>query len=115
MTPLVCLLHIIDCDKMSSMEYVYEGMYTVRLSIKKTIQALYTYHKNNFRMNNYTKTFMQQLIDWIYVSKKSDFNEGVMDVIKQKVLKGKHKTMHKLKLFYDQLESFGRELAYFSR
>ena len=37
-----------------------------------------------------------------------------MDVIKQKVLKGKHKTMHKLKLFYDQLESFGRELAYFS-
>ena len=37
-----------------------------------------------------------------------------MNAIKQKVLKGKHKTMHKLKLFCDQLESFGRELAYFS-
>lgn len=57
---------------------------------------------------------MQQLIGWIYVSKKLDFNEGVMNAIKQKVLKGKHKTMHKLKLFCDQLESFGRELAYFS-
>ena len=33
MTPPVCLLHIIDCDKMSSMGYVYEG--TVRLGIKR--------------------------------------------------------------------------------
>ena len=34
-----------------------------------------------------------------------------MDVIEQKVIKGKHNTMHELKLFYDWLKSFGRELA----
>ena len=38
-----------------------------------------------------------------------------MDVIDQKLGKGKHQAMHELRLFYDQLESFGRELAYSSR
>ena len=35
MTPLVCLLRIVDCDKRPSMGYVYEGMYRARLGIKK--------------------------------------------------------------------------------
>ena len=34
-----------------------------------------------------------------------------MDVIEQKVIKGKHNTKHELKLFCDRLKSFGRELA----
>ena len=37
-----------------------------------------------------------------------------MDVIDQKITKDKHKVMNELKLFYDRLESFGREFAYFS-
>ena len=35
MAPLVRLLRIVDCDKRPSMGYVYEGMYRVRLDIKK--------------------------------------------------------------------------------
>ena len=37
-----------------------------------------------------------------------------MDVIGQKVLKGKLDTMNEMKLFRDRLGSFGRDLAYFS-
>ncbi|KAL6350597.1 hypothetical protein AAG906_022307 [Vitis piasezkii] len=40
---------------------------------------------------------------------------GVMDVIDQKVLKGKLETMNEMKLFRDRLGSFGRDLAYSSR
>ena len=35
MAPLVRLLHIVDCDERPSMGNVYEGMYRVRLGIKK--------------------------------------------------------------------------------
>ncbi|RVX02328.1 hypothetical protein CK203_028275 [Vitis vinifera] len=40
---------------------------------------------------------------------------GVMDVIDQKVLKGKIETMNEMRLFRDRLGSFGRDLAYSSR
>ncbi|RVW94039.1 hypothetical protein CK203_034077 [Vitis vinifera] len=40
---------------------------------------------------------------------------GVMDVIDQKVLKGKFEIMNEMKLFRDRLGSFGRDLAYSSR
>ena len=38
-----------------------------------------------------------------------------MDVIDQKVLKGKLETMNEMKLFRDRLGSFGRDLTYSSR
>ena len=38
-----------------------------------------------------------------------------MDIIDQKVIKGKNKVMNELKFYRDRLESFGRELAYSSR
>lgn len=38
-----------------------------------------------------------------------------MDVIDQKVLKGKLETMNEMRLFRDRLGSFGRDLAYSSR
>ena len=38
-----------------------------------------------------------------------------MDVIDQKVLKGKLETMNEMKLFRDWMRSFGRDLAYSSR
>ena len=37
-----------------------------------------------------------------------------MDVIDQKVLKGKHEMLNELKLFHDRLKSFGKDLAYSS-
>ncbi|RVW15995.1 hypothetical protein CK203_101950 [Vitis vinifera] len=40
---------------------------------------------------------------------------GVMDVIDQKVLKGKLETMNEMKLFRERLGSFGRDIAYSSR
>ena len=39
---------------------------------------------------------------------------GVMDVIDQKVLKGKFDTMNEMKLFHDWLGSFGRDFTYSS-
>ena len=38
-----------------------------------------------------------------------------MDVIDKKILKGKLETMNEMKLFYDRLGSFRRDLAYPSR
>ena len=38
-----------------------------------------------------------------------------MDVIDQKGSKGENSVMNELKLHHDQLESSGKELAYFSR
>ncbi|XP_010659190.2 uncharacterized protein LOC100241297 [Vitis vinifera] len=46
---------------------------------------------------------------------KPNVIKGVMDVIDQKVLKGKLETMNEMKLFRDRLGSFGKELAYSSR
>ena len=43
---------------------------------------------------------------------KPEVIRGVMDLIVQKVIKGKNKVMNELKLYHDRLESFGRELAY---
>ena len=37
-----------------------------------------------------------------------------MDIIDQKIMKGKNKVMNELNLYRDRLESFGRELAYSS-
>ena len=35
MSPLMRLLHIVDCDERPLMRYVYEGMYRARMGIKK--------------------------------------------------------------------------------
>ena len=45
MSPLMRLLRIVDCDEMHSMGYVYEGMYRVRLGIKK----LFNYNKRLYK------------------------------------------------------------------
>ena len=129
MSPLMRLLRIVDCDERPSMGYVYEGMYRVRLGIKK----LFNYNKRLYKP--YTEIIKQR---WDQQLKKSIHSAaywlnpcfqydrenfcnkpnvigGVMDVIDQKVLKGKLETMNEMKLFRDRLGSFGRELAYSSR
>ena len=45
MSPLMCLLRIVDCDERSSMGYVYEGIYRVCLGIKK----LFNYNKRLYK------------------------------------------------------------------
>ena len=45
MSPLMCLLRIVDCDERPSMGYVYKGMYRVRLGIKK----LFNYNKRLYK------------------------------------------------------------------
>ncbi|RVW20428.1 hypothetical protein CK203_112414 [Vitis vinifera] len=129
MSPLMRLLHIVDCDERPSMGYVYEGMYRVRLGIKK----LFNYSKKLYKP--YTEIIKQH---WDQQLKKSIHSAaywlnpcfqydqenfcnkpnvigGVMDVIDQKVLKGKIETMNEMRLFRDRLGSFGRNLAYSSR
>ncbi|RVW19500.1 hypothetical protein CK203_116530 [Vitis vinifera] len=116
-------------SKRPSMGYVYEGMYRVRLGIKK----LFNYSERLYKP--YTEIIKQR---WDQQLKKSIHSAaywlnpcfqydqenfcnkpnvigGVMDVIDQKVLKGKIETMNEMRLFRDRLGSFGRDLAYSSR
>ena len=97
------------------MGYVYEGMYRVRLGIKK----LFNYNKRLYKP--YTEIIKQR---WDQQLKKSIHSAAywlnpcfqydrenfcnkpnvigsVMDVIDQKVLKGKFDTMNEMKLFRD--------------
>ena len=118
MTPLVHLLRIVDCDKRPSMGYVYEGMHRARLGIKKLF-------KDNKRLyKSYTQIIKQcwdqqlrknihaaaywlnpcfQYDHEIFFDKPSIIG-AVMDVIDQKLRKGKHQAMHELRLFHDRLE-----------
>ncbi|KAL6319822.1 hypothetical protein AAG906_036886 [Vitis piasezkii] len=129
MSPLMRLLRIVDCDERPSMGYVYEGMYRVCLGIKK----LFNHNKRLYKP--YTEIIKQRWDQQLQKSIHSAaywFNPcfqydqenfcnkptiigGVMDVIDQKVLKGKLETMNEMKLFRDRLGSFGRDLAYSSR
>ncbi|RVW45035.1 hypothetical protein CK203_067440 [Vitis vinifera] len=95
MSPLMRLLRIVDCDERPSMGYVYEGMYSIH-SAAYWLNPCFQYDEENF-------------------CNKPNVIGGVMDVIDQKVLKGKLETMNEMKLFRDRLGSFGRELAYSSR
>ena len=128
MSPLMCLLRIVDCDERPLMGHVYEGMYRVRLGIKK----LFNYNKRLYKP--YTEIIKQcwdqQLKKSIHAAaywlnpcfqydqenfrNKPTVIGGVMDVIDQKVLKGKFEIMNEMKLFRDRLGSFGRDLAYSS-
>ncbi|XP_034688130.1 uncharacterized protein LOC117916285 [Vitis riparia] len=129
MSPLMRLLRIVDCDERPSMGYVYEGMYRVRLGIKK----LFNYSERLYKP--YTEIIKQH---WDQQLKKSIHSAaywlnpcfqydqenfcnkpnvigGVMDVIDHKVLKDKIETMNEMRLFRDRLKSFGRDLTYSSR
>ncbi|XP_010664906.1 uncharacterized protein LOC100852940 [Vitis vinifera] len=115
MSPLMRLLGIVDCDERSSMGYVYEGMYRVRLGIKK----LFNYSKRLYkpytkiikqRWNQQLKKNIHSAAYWLNpcfqydqenFCNKSTVIEEVMDVIDQKVLKGKLETMNEMKSFRD--------------
>ncbi|KAL6335920.1 hypothetical protein AAG906_003545 [Vitis piasezkii] len=123
------LLRIVDCDERPSIGYVYEGMYRVCLGIKKLFnynERLYkpftdiikqrwdqqlkkSIHSTAYRLNPCFQYDQENFCN------KPNVIGGVMDVIDQKVLKGKLETMNEMKLFCDRLRSFGRELAYSAR
>ncbi|KAL6335902.1 hypothetical protein AAG906_003527 [Vitis piasezkii] len=117
MSPLMRLLRIVDCDERPSMGYVYEGMYRVRLGIKK----LFNYNERLYKP--YTEIIKQR---WDQQLKKSihlatywlnpcfQYDRKTF-VISQMLLEVKLETMNEMKLFHDRLGSFGRELAYSSR
>ena len=129
MSPLMRLLCIVDCDERPLMGYVYEGMYRVHLGIKK----LFNYKKRLYKP--YTKIIKQrwdqqlnknihsatyQLDSCFQYDKENYCNKptvigGVMDVINQKVLKGKLDMMNEMKLFRERFGSFGKNFAYSSR
>ena len=128
MSPLMRLLRIVDCDETPSMRYVYEGMYRVRLGIKK----LFNYNKRLYkpyaeiikqRWNQPLKKNIHSTAYWLNPCFQYDQENfcnkptvvgSVMDVIGQKVLKDKLDTMNEMKLFRDRLGSFRRD-AYSSR
>ncbi|RVW83736.1 hypothetical protein CK203_045961 [Vitis vinifera] len=128
MSPLMRLLRIVDCDEMPSMGYVYEGMYRVRLGIKKLFnynQRLYKPYTEIIkqRWDQQLKKNIHSTAYWLNACFQNDqenfCNKStvigcVMDVIDQKVLKSKLDTMNEMKLFCDQLGSFGKDLTYSS-
>ncbi|RVW28547.1 hypothetical protein CK203_100575 [Vitis vinifera] len=115
MSPLMRLLRIVDCDETPSMRYVYEGMYRVRLGIKK----LFNYNKRLYkpyteiikqRWNQPLKKNIHSATYWLNPCFQYDQENfcnkptvvgSVMDVIGQKVLKDKLDTMNEMKLFRD--------------
>ena len=129
MAPLVRLLRIVDGDEGPSMGYVYEGMYRDRLGIKKLFNhnnRLYKPYTNIIkqRWDEQLRKSIQSAAYWLNpcfqydqenFCNKPEVIGGMMDVIDQKVIKGKNKVMNELKLYRELLESFGRELAYSSR
>ena len=129
MAPLVRLLCIVDCNERPSMGYLYEGMYRVRLGIKKLFnhnKRLYKPYTNIIkqRWDEQLRKSIHSAAYWLNpcfqydqenFCDKPEVIGGVMDIIDQKVIKGKNKVMNELKLYRDRLESFGRELAYSSR
>ena len=128
MAPLVCLLLIFYCDERPSMGYVYEGMYRTRLGIKKLFnhnKRLYKPYTNIIkqRWDEQLRKSIHSAAYWLnpcFQYDQENFCDkpkvirSVMDIIDQKVIKGKNKVMNELKLYCDQLESFGKELAYSS-
>ncbi|KAL6334947.1 hypothetical protein AAG906_023752 [Vitis piasezkii] len=124
MSPLMRLLRIVDFDERPSMGYVYEGMYRVRLGIKK----LFNYNKRLYKpyieiiKQHWNQQLKKNIHSTAYWSNpcfqydqenfcnKSTVIGGVMDVIGQKVLKGKLDMMNEMKLFRDRLGSFGRDV-----
>ena len=110
------------------MVYVYEGMYRASLGIKK----LFNHNKGLYKLyiNTIKQRWDEQLHKNIYLvaywlnpcfqyDHENFFNKlevigGMMDVIDKKVIKRKNKVMNELKLYREQMESFGRELAYSS-
>ena len=126
--PSIRLLRIVDCDERPSIGYVYEGMYRACLEIKKLFKnnkRLYKPYtqiikqhwdqqlRKNFHAAAYWLNPCFQYDHEIFWHKPSIIG-AVMDVIDQKLGRGKHQAMHELRLFRDQLESFGREFAYSS-
>ena len=129
MSPLMRLLCIVDCDERPSMGYVYEGMYKVRLGIKK----LFNYNERLYKpyteiikqcWDQQLKKSIHSAAYWLNPCFQYDQENfcnkptvigGVMNVIDQKFLKGKLDTMNEMKLFRDRLGSFGRDFAYSSR
>ena len=129
MAPLVRLLRIVDGDERPSMGYVYEGMYRAHLGIKKLFnhnKRLYKPYTNIIkqRWDEQLRRSIHSVAYWLNpcfqydqenFCNKPEVIGGMMDVIDQKVIKGKNKVMNELKLYRERLESFGRELAYSSR
>nr|CAN66693.1 hypothetical protein VITISV_032487 [Vitis vinifera] len=113
MSPLMRLLRIVDCDERPSMGYVYEGMYKVRLGIKK----LFNYNERLYkpyteiikqRWDQQLKKSIHSVAYWLNpcfqydqenFCNKPNVIGGVMDVIDQKVLKGKLETMNEMKFY----------------
>ena len=97
------------------MGYMYEGMYKARLGIKK----LFNHNKRLYKpyteiikqcWDEQLNTSIHSAAYWLNPCFQNDQENfcnkptvirGVMDVIDQKVLKGKHEMMNKLKLFCD--------------
>nr|CAN82935.1 hypothetical protein VITISV_039412 [Vitis vinifera] len=116
-------------DHKHDLQALVTSMYRVRLGTKK----LFNYSKRLYKP--YTEIIKQcwdqQLKKSIHAAaywlnpcfqydqenfrNKPTVIGGVMDVIDQKVLKGKFEIMNEMKLFRDRLGSFGRDLAYSSR
>ncbi|XP_028059457.1 uncharacterized protein LOC114263158 [Camellia sinensis] len=123
--PLMRLLRIVDGDKKPSMGYVYEGMYRERIAIKNVFMKKKRLYKpyTSIIKDHWDRTLRKNIhavaywlnptfqYDQSSFCKKPEVMASMLDVIETKATCSKTKLLDEARLFRDQLESFGRELA----
>ncbi|KAK8935149.1 hypothetical protein KSP39_PZI013556 [Platanthera zijinensis] len=124
--PIIRLLRIVDADEKPSLGYVYDGLYRVRKAIKnlfKDNKRLYKPYTSIIK-SRWDSQFRQGIHSAAYFlnptfqydrdnyCQKPEVMQGLIELIGNKEVCSKPKdAMMEVRLFRDQLESFGKPLA----
>ncbi|XP_075663461.1 uncharacterized protein LOC142633069 [Castanea sativa] len=126
MSPLICLLRIVDSDKKPAMGYVYDGMFRVIDGIKKKFKdkkRLWEPYVNIIkdRWDNQLYRDIHAAAYWLNpafqydsstLNKRLETQSAVTDVIESKVSVGQLKLVEEeLRLFREREQTFGTQLA----
>ncbi|KAK8941408.1 hypothetical protein KSP39_PZI009861 [Platanthera zijinensis] len=124
--PIIRLLRIVDADEKPSLGYVYDGLYRVRKAIKnlfKDNKRLYKPYTiiiksrwdSQFRQGIHSAAYFLNptfQYDRDNYCQKPEVMQGLVELIGNKEVCSKPKeAMMEVRLFRDQLESFGKPLA----
>ena len=122
---LIRLLRIVDSDEHPAMGYVYDGMYRAIDGIKKLLEDKKKFWEPyiNIIKDRWDTQFPQKIYAaayWLNLafqydpstsSKRQEVYSALTDVIEMRVSSSRHKLMDELKLFREQVETFGKLLA----
>lgn len=123
--PLVRLLRLVDSDERPVLGYVYEGMYRARKGIKNIFRGNKRLYKPyvdiikprwdvQMRRDIHVAAYWLNpafQYDQANFSKKPEVMAGLMNVLSTKIIGSSTKAVEEIRLFRDQLKSFGSNLA----